>query len=170
MGLWVIAITLGSVFKAFPFEVTTKTDVWQGRTNSALSFVFFTDYYSVKPTNLFITFNQGRLYTLWFNLVVQVNVMHFQEAKPIMSNTCDPPEAPAATHCFSCAACPYLLLLWSLPFASFYKLKWSSMPGEGGGLYFNLVIKNLSSPIMGVKKNFPVSQSTCTNTYWICTV
>lgn len=128
--------------------------MWQGRTNSALSFVFFTYYNSIKPTNLFITFNQGRLYTLWFNLVVQVNIMHFQEAKPIMSNTCDPPEAPAATHCFSCAACPYLLLLWSLPFVSFYKLKWSSML-EGRGSLLQLGHKKLKFTHDGGKEKLP---------------
>lgn len=161
VGLWVIATTLGSVFKAFPFEVRTKTDLCRGKTNSVLSFLFFTYCYAVKPTNLFITFNQGRLYILSFNLVVLVKVMHFQEAKPIMSNTCDPPEVPSATHCLSCAACPYLLFLWSLPFASLYKLKWSSMLVVGGVSLLQLGYKTLKITHDGGKGNFHVSQSTC---------
>lgn len=70
--------------------------------------------------------------------------MHFHEAKPIMSNICDPAEVPPATHCFSCAAWPFVLHLWPLPFASFNKPRWSSVEFSMiltlGGFYFNLVI------------------------------
>lgn len=79
--------------------------------------------------------------------------MHFQEAKPIMSNSCDPPEVPSATHCLSCAACPYLLLLWSLPFASLYKLKWSSML-VGGVSLLQLGYKTLKITHDGGKGKF----------------
>lgn len=49
--------------------------------------------YAFKSTNLlFITFNQVGQYILQFNLAIHVKVMHFHEAKSIMSNICDPPE------------------------------------------------------------------------------
>lgn len=79
--------------------MTTTVTTDKVERTRALCFVVFLYNYAFKSTNhLFTTFNQVGQYRLQFNLAIHVKVMHFHEAKSIMSNICDPPEVCPVTH------------------------------------------------------------------------